>query len=417
MFLMLIAVCSVIFVCMAYFGLIRHLTRRTGWRVFWGAIAAILGASFVWAMRGRRLIQPDSGSYDLVTLGFYAMLVATVIGCLILFRDILVCVWDLWRMGVRLRQKKKAGDEQDKTENDTQDVVIKEKNSQKTDDASLPSLTRRQFILRTSSYGILAGTAALSPPAVWMAKCGRRVRKVDLTFERWPSALEGFRIVHLSDIHAGNTITKNDISDIVDETNALDPDLIVITGDIADGQPKFVAPLLEPMRRFKARHGVFYVTGNHEHMWGGRAWCRAVAALGITVLDNAHRVVTANGVSFAVAGATDIYGERREKGWKSDPAAALANIPEEMFRLMLVHQPASVDASFAHGADLVLLGHTHGGQFWPACYIVDMVHKYARGLYRVGNKAAFVSCGTGYWGPPIRLGVPPEIALVTLGHA
>ena len=421
MFLFLISICAAVLVLTVYFGIIRHVTHRKRWRFVWTAVTALLASSFIWAMRGRRFIQPDSGIYDLVTIGYYVMMVAIVLCCLVLLRDCVVAVWDLVHLGRRMvrgkvgkTQEKAEKKEEDKTEIYVDKSELKEKNN--SDSSSSEVLTRRQFLLRGSSYGVLAGTAVLSPPAVWAAKCGRKLREIDLPMGRWPSALDGFKIAHLSDIHVGNTITKSDVSAIVEETNALEPDLIVITGDIADGVAKYVAPALEPMRHFKAKYGVFYVTGNHEHMWGARAWCQAVADLGITVLNNEHRIIDAAGVSFAVAGATDCSGLWREKNWTSDPAAALSGIEENVFRLMLVHQPKMVEESFAHGADLVLLGHTHGGQFWPACYVVDMVHKYSRGLYREGEKVAFVSCGTGYWGPPLRLGVPPEICLITLRH-
>ncbi|MBQ1265289.1 MAG: metallophosphoesterase [Proteobacteria bacterium] len=414
MFLGIITIASALFAATVYFGIIRHVTRRKGWRIFWGIMVSLLASSFIWAMRGRRFIQPDSGSYDLVTVGFYVMMVAVVMMLLILLRDLAMWIWK----GVKAWQNRRGRKLTPKNESDVQPSELQEeKSSEKMDEAKNALLSRRAFLLRGSSYGVLAGTAVLSPPAVWMAKCDRKIREVDIPFERWPEALDGLQIAHLSDIHVGNTITKKDIAAMVEETNALEPDIIVITGDIADGIPKFVAPLLEPMRQFRAKYGIYYVTGNHEHMWGGREWCEAVANLGITVLNNEHRIVTVGGTAFAVAGASDYNSTWRNKHWKSDPAAALADIPKEMFRLMLVHQPKSVDISFENGADLVLLGHTHGGQFWPACYIVDLYHKYARGLYRVGNKAAFVSCGTGYWGPPMRLGVPPEICLVRLRHA
>ncbi len=275
-------------------------------------------------------------------------------------------------------------------------------------------MSRREFLGIVRSAGIAGGALALTPAAVYYAKTRRVVRQIEIRLPSIPAGLDGFKIVHLSDIHVGNTIYRDDIADIVAETNALEPDMIAITGDMADGFPDLIGDWIDPMQDFKARYGTWFVTGNHDHMWNAAGWCEKIASLGIHVLDNAHEIVDVNGTRFAVAGALDYRGDRRNRNWKSDPAKALTGIPHNLFRLMLVHQPSSVDTCFKLGADLVLLGHTHGGQFWPLSYIINAMHKYAHGLYMVGDKAAFVSCGTGYWGPPLRFGVPPEIDVVTL---
>ena len=396
MFIALFCLFALIFVTIVYFRLVRKIVKSRLWRIVLLLILIVLGASFVWAMRGRNYIQPNSGSYDLVTIGFYVMTVAAILCVCLIIRDLVLgCI----RLGSALKRRQAS-----------------EVASQPDAASQLSSAvsTRREFLMKATSFAALGCTVVSSPVAVWVAKSDRKVRSTELQFDKLPQAFDGFRIVHLSDIHVGNTISRANVEDIVRETNALKPDMIVITGDIADGKPQFVAQDLEPMRALKAPYGIFYVTGNHEHMWGGHAWCQAVADLGFVVLQNAHHLVQKDGAQIAVCGAIDFRGDRRDKTWKSDPALALKGLPDELFKLMLVHQPASVDLSFEHGADLVLLGHTHGGQFWPANYIVDAVHKYARGLYLMEQKAAFVSCGTGYWGPPLRIGVPPEICLHTL---
>ena len=276
------------------------------------------------------------------------------------------------------------------------------------------ALSRHEFFKRISTLATVGGAAALTPAVVMYATKGRRIRHLDIAHARFPQALDGLRIAHLSDIHVGNTIGREDVAEIVAQTNALDPDLIVITGDMVDGLPEFIGSWLEPMKDFKAKYGTYFVTGNHDHLWDARGWCKFIANLGIRVLDNEHEIITIDNTPLAIAGAIDANGDRRNRKWKCDPEKALANIPPEIFRLMLVHQPRTVDRCFAAGADLVLLGHTHGGQCWPLNYIISAMHKYSRGLYEVDGHLAFVSCGTGYWGPPIRLGIPAEINLLTL---
>ena len=291
---------------------------------------------------------------------------------------------------------------------------IRERKNTNAEEPDPSAISRRAFLGKIRSASIAGGALVLTPPAIYYAKSRRVIKNIDIHLSAIPEALDGFRIAHLSDIHVGNTITRDDIAGIVAETNALDADMIVITGDMADGMPEIIGDWLEPMRNFKARYGVFFVTGNHDHMWDGAGWCKVIASLGIHVLDNAHEFIDVNGTRFAVAGAIDIRGDRRKRSWLSDPAKALSGIPADMFKLMLVHQPSSVNTCFKYGADLVLLGHTHGGQFWPLSHLIDALHRYARGLYMVDGRAAFVSCGTGYWGPPLRFGVPPEIDVICL---
>ena len=322
--------------------------------------------------------------------------------------------------------EKSDGEKLEKTDierlEDTKEAKTESEAIEKIEDGSHPILpkhedapiSRREFLRIVRSAGIAGGALTLTPVAIYYARNRRVVKQIDISLPSIPAGLDGFRIVHLSDIHVGNTIGRDDIAGIVAETNALDPDLIAITGDMADGFPDLIGDWLEPMRNFKSRYGTFFVTGNHDHMWNAAGWCEKIAELGIHVLDNAHEIIDVNGTQFAVAGALDYRGDRRNRKWKSDPAKALSDIPHNLFRLMLVHQPSSVDTCFKFGANLVLLGHTHGGQFWPLSYLINAMHKYARGLYMVGDKAAFVSCGTGYWGPPLRFGVPPEIDVITL---
>lgn len=272
---------------------------------------------------------------------------------------------------------------------------------------------RRNFLEYAKQAATVGAACVLVPPVVYDARGNRRIRHVEIVFEDLPDALDGLRIAHLSDIHVGMTMYRENVADIVRETNALSPDIIAITGDLADGYPEVIGDWIDPMRDFKSKYGAFFVTGNHDHMWNARGWMKKVESVGIVALDNAHVLLDVKGTPVAIAGAIDARGDRFGN-WQSEPEKALRGIEANIFKIMLVHQPASVDRSLAAGADLVLLGHTHGGQIWPLTYLIDRIHRYARGLYRVENKAVYVSCGTGYWGPPLRVGVPPEIIDIQL---
>lgn len=276
------------------------------------------------------------------------------------------------------------------------------------------AISRRQFLNRVSSVAVVGGALVTTPAAVYYARDRRVVKHIEVKLPSIPAGLEGLRIVHLSDIHVGNTIRREDIASMVAEMNALNPDIVAITGDLCEGHSEFIGSWLEPLKDLKSKYGSYFVTGNHDHMWGARAWNQIISDLGVRVLDNAHELIDVNGTKLAVCGVIDLRGDRKERGWKSDPVKAMSGIEPGIFRLMLAHQPGSADGCFAAGADLMLVGHTHGGQVWPLCYVIDAVHQYARGLYYVGDKAIFVSCGTGYWGPPLRFGIPPEIDVITL---
>ncbi len=401
MFALFFGILSLIFVSVVYFRIIKKITTHKGLRLLASVIATILASLMTCALIIPYKHTPHESIFALTHVGYYAMTFAACVLVLIILFDILFGIYKIFSLIIQKKYDRAA--EKALNEHQTEEAeTLKTK--------AYACESRRAFLGRAAAWTVLGTSATCTPISAAVAR-NRIIRTTELAFNRLPSQFDGLRIVHLSDIHVGNTFTKNDIAEIVNETNALNPDIIVITGDIGDGIPEFVAPDLEPMRDFKSKFGVFYVTGNHEHLWGAQGWCKAVSDLGIHVLNNDRFLIEHDNATLAVCGAIDFRGDRRDPNLRSDPALALDGIPDKIFKLMLVHQPASVDTCFEHHADLVLLGHTHGGQFWPACYIVDAVHKYARGLYWNGEQAAYVSCGTGYWGPPLRLGVPPEICL------
>ncbi len=242
-----------------------------------------------------------------------------------------------------------------------------------------------------------------------------RVRRVDIPIAGLPTPLHGFSIAQISDIHVGATIKRDYLDGIVDAVNALDADMIAVTGDLVDGSVGQLARHTEPLSRLSARHGAFFVTGNHEYYSGAGAWVTEVRRLGLSVLMNEHVVLRHQGASVVVAGVTDYSAGHFDPAQRSDPAAAIAGAPSDAgVKLLLAHQPRSAFAAAPAGFDLQLSGHTHGGQFFPWIFFVRLQQPFTAGLHRLEKLWVYISRGTGYWGPPKRLGAPSEITYLRL---
>ncbi len=241
------------------------------------------------------------------------------------------------------------------------------------------------------------------------------VRAVDVAIAGLPPALHGFTIAQISDLHVGTTIRRGHVEAVVDAVNALQADMIAITGDLVDGTVRQLAAHTEPLARLAARHGTFFVTGNHEYYSGAAAWIVELERLGVRVLVNEHVVLRHAGEHVVVAGVTDYGAHHFDPAHRSDPAAAMAGAPHDAaVRLLLAHQPRSAFAAAAAGFHLQLSGHTHGGQFFPWNFAVRLQQPFTAGLHRLRTLWVYTSRGTGYWGPPKRLGAPSEITRLRL---
>ena len=266
-------------------------------------------------------------------------------------------------------------------------------------------------ILKTASATAVAALSVFAT-VVGFASARRRARivNVDVPIRNLPRALHGFSIAQISDVHVGAAIRKEYVDAIVDAVNGLHPDLIAVTGDVVDGPVRELAPHTAPLARLSARHGAFFVTGNHEYYSGESAWTAEFKRLGLKVLLNEHAVVTHDGAPLVVAGVTDFSAHHFNPAQRSDPAAALAGAPSDAgAKILLAHQPRSASAAETAGYDLQLSGHTHGGQFWPWNLFVRFQQPFTAGLHRLNKLWVYVSRGTGYWGPPNRFGAPSEI--------
>ena len=263
--------------------------------------------------------------------------------------------------------------------------------------------------------GIVLGAAGtLSLYGLRQARRTARVVRVDVPVADLHPDLQGFTIAQISDIHVGSTIRQNYVRSIVERVNGLNPDLIAVTGDLVDGSVALLKTEVAPLAELKARHGTFFVPGNHDYYSGALSWIEHVRVLGMRALINEHEVVSVSQAKLIVGGVTDPVAQKFVPEHKSDPHRALAGAPAADCRLLLAHQPQSVFAAHEAGFDLQISGHTHGGQFFPATIFVHFVQPYVAGLKRHKTMWIYVNRGTGYWGPPLRLNAPSEITLLTL---
>jgi predicted MPP superfamily phosphohydrolase len=241
------------------------------------------------------------------------------------------------------------------------------------------------------------------------------VVSVDVPIDNLPAALDGFTIAQISDIHVGPTIKRHYVERIVAAVNGLEPDLIAVTGDVVDGTVPNLADHTRPLAGLSARHGTFLVTGNHEYYSGADKWIAEFRRLGLTVLLNQHVVLNHDGAQAVVAGVTDYGAGSFDPAHRSDPAKAISGAPDDAtVRVLLAHQPRSATAAAEAGFTLQLSGHTHGGQFLPWNFFVRLQQPFVSGLVKFNGLWVYTSRGTGYWGPPKRLGAPSEITLVRL---
>lgn len=280
-----------------------------------------------------------------------------------------------------------------------------------------PDPERRQFLARALA-GLVAATAFIGG-SVGVVNALREVRerKITIKLKKLPPSLSGYRIVQLTDVHVGPTIGRDFVEDIVQRVNALAPDLVVITGDLVDGSVGELAHHVAPLGDLRAKDGVFFVTGNHEYYSGADEWIAHLEKkLGIRVLRNERVPIRGVGPEgFDLAGVDDAHAHQFGNGHGMDVPRALAGRDVARACVLLAHQPKAIFKAAELGACLQLSGHTHAGQIFPFTYFVKLDQPYVSGLATHGDHTQiYVSEGTGYWGPPMRLGTWAEITNIEL---
>lgn len=273
---------------------------------------------------------------------------------------------------------------------------------------------RRKVLIAGSNIAVIGLSGAFTGVGVFEARRRPRILPVDIPIPHLPPEFDGFKIVQISDLHIGPTVKRDWVEMVVRTADDAGADLVAFTGDLVDGSVPQLRYDTAPLADLSARYGRFFVTGNHEYYSGVMPWIDEVTRLGWDVLLNSHRVIEKDGARIVLAGVTDFMAGGYSDEHISNPQAAIAGAPVGDVRLLLAHQPKSIDAAAAAGFDLQLSGHTHGGQFFPWDNFARLAQPYVSGLHRHENMWIYVSRGTGYWGPPVRIGQPSEITLVTL---
>lgn len=271
-----------------------------------------------------------------------------------------------------------------------------------------------EALRHASALAVLALTALVSAVGLANARRLARVVNVEVPIAALPEALAGFTIVQLSDIHVGPTIKRDYLSAIVRRVNALNADVVTITGDVIDGTVERLREHVAPLAELRSRHGTYCVTGNHEYYHGVEAWVLEWRRLGLHVLLNQNNVLDHDGERLLIGGVTDYGGHHFDAVHRSDPIAAAHTLTPVALKILLAHQPRSAAVASDAGFDIQLSGHTHGGQFLPWNFFVPLQQPFVAGLQRLNKLWVYTSRGTGYWGPPLRFLAPSEITRLRL---
>jgi predicted MPP superfamily phosphohydrolase len=249
-----------------------------------------------------------------------------------------------------------------------------------------------------------------------VVKAGPRLKPVTLKFANLPKALEGLRILHITDLHISRNLPSSFIHKLVNVAKKNPADLVVYTGDILDDIPALYTKDTDLLKTIPSKYGNFFVPGNHEYYWQGEETLEVFKKLGFHVLINRSETVQIQDAQLQVCGIPD-PAAKMNRLETPDFEKLAKELKPAAFKLLLAHQPNAADQAAPHGFDLQLSGHTHGGQFFPWNFLIGFFQKYGKGTYRIQNMQLYVNQGTGYWGPSLRLGTYCEVAEITLTHS
>lgn len=294
---------------------------------------------------------------------------------------------------------------------------VRQKPGEPTDDSEgvtdATQLNRRMFLARASAVAAGAASAGLVGVGAATALGPPDLLRVPVRLRNLDPAFTGFRIAVVSDIHLGPLSGRAHTERIVRMINETEPDLVAIVGDVVDGTVAQLGAAAEPLLDLVSREGTFFVTGNHEYFVDDPfEWLHELERLGIQPLRNENTALRRGAAVLNLAGVNDLAGESFSDAPDFDAALAGRNATGPT--VLMAHQPVMVTEAAARGVDLQLSGHTHGGQMWPFHYLVGAVQPSLAGLSTVDETQLYVTRGAGFWGPPVRVGAPPDISVLSL---
>ncbi|PIE68370.1 MAG: hypothetical protein CSA21_07835 [Deltaproteobacteria bacterium] len=376
------------------FRIIRPLPLDARWKTgLWAMLVLCFLALLLAVIAGYRYpdhwISPPLSWVAYTCLGFMTLIIPSI-----LLKD--TCVGAGYLVHKLLSQKTKR----------------KRANGQSKPERMDPS--RRSFLTNAGNAALTGTAMILTGYGVNRATRVPDVVRVDVPIRGLPDPFRGFTILQISDLHISMTLKSEYVRIVANRAAREQADMIVFTGDLADGDERNLGKEATPLSDLKAPFGNYFVTGNHDYYSGALAWLNRIERLGFTALINEHRIIEKKNAQMVLAGVTDYQAGRLLPGHASNPQKALQGAPLSMPKIMLAHQPKSVFKTDPLGVDLMICGHTHGGQYIPWNFLVPLDQPYVQGLYRHNTTQLYVNRGTGYWGPPLRVGVPPEISVIRL---
>ncbi|MEA3372838.1 MAG: metallophosphoesterase [Campylobacterota bacterium] len=265
---------------------------------------------------------------------------------------------------------------------------------------------KRAFFKRVSDLGFLSLGTGYIGASVYEGSKRPVVEYVSVDQKRFDG--QSYRVVQISDMHVGGLIDHDFVRESVATINRLNPDLVVITGDLTDMPIEKITEAVDELAHLESRFGTYYIPGNHEYFHGIEATLAYLKKIGIKVLENSAEQIEA----FWIVGVYDVFGYRYDK-YIPDIKEATKELPEDAHSLLLAHQPRYLENLEGFKPSLMLSGHTHGGQIWPFGHLVKLVQPYLKGLHALDNdRHIYVNSGIGFWGPAMRLGTEAEITCI-----
>ena len=275
--------------------------------------------------------------------------------------------------------------------------------------------SRRTFLGKFFSVSVILLSGTLLGYGVHRARCHIEVKKVRVPDDKLGGRLKKLKIIQITDVHVGLSIRKDFVEKLVNKINTLKADLIFFTGDAVDGTVAELKEDFSPFKKLKATMGKYFVTGNHEYYSGVEEWIDELKKMEFKVLINENEIIEFEGEKILIAGVPDYRATDFVPEHSHDPAKAKLTDKDYAYSILLAHQPKSILEASKENYDLQISGHTHGGQFFPWIFFVKLQQPYVAGLHRHASTWIYVSKGTGYWGPPVRVGTTAEITQIQIG--